>query len=158
MLVSTTSNLTGVAPAPALYYCYQRSQTSPWQVAGMAGIAWFPLHRDYFSRERGNMFKAKNLVPSLLLASSITSLGSAFIGPNFEPVNGLDIFAGYASANQASLPSGVSPYTVYPAGSTGNPPTLNTGTDLKGGFSFGVGFDLNVFIQLFSKTQGPSLP
>ena len=158
MLVSTTSNSTGIAPAPALYYCYQTSQTSSLQPAGMAGIAWFPLHRDYFSRERGDSFRVKNLVPSLLVASSITSLGSAFYGANFEPVNGFDVFFGRASAHQASLPSGDSPYTVYPAGSTGNPPTLTTATNLKWGPSFGVGFDLSVFLQLFSKAQGPSLP
>lgn len=158
MLVSTTTNSTGVAPAPTLYYCYQSSQKTGLQPAGMSGIAWFPLHRDYFSRERGDAFMWRNWVPSLLLASSITSLGSAFLGPNFEPVNGLDLFAGYASAHQQSLPSSVSPYAVYQAGSTGNPPTLNTTTHLKVGPTFGVGFDLNVFLQLFSKTQGPSLP
>ena len=158
MLVSTTSNTTGVAPSPALYYCYQTSQTSGWQPAGMAGVAWFPFHRDYFSRQRGDAPMWRNMVPSLLFASSITSLGSAFVGPNFEPINGIDFFAGYATAHQLSLPKGVSPYVVYPASSTGNPPTLNLATHEKGGISFGVGFDLSVFLQLFSKTQGPSLP
>jgi hypothetical protein len=158
MLVSTTSNTTGVTPSPALYYCYQTSQTSGWQPAGMAGVAWFPFHRDYFSRKRGDAPMWRNMVPSLLFASSITSLGSAFVGPNFEPINGIDFFAGYATAHQLSLPKDVSPYVVYPASSTGNPPTLNLATHEKGGISFGVGFDLSVFLQLFSKTQGPSLP
>jgi hypothetical protein len=125
----------------------------------MAGIAWFPFSgRDYFSREKGAPWRAKNWVPSLLLASAVTSLGSAFIGPNFEPINGLDVFGGYASAHQSSLPGSVSAQTVYQAGSTGSPPTLNTATHLKGGFSFGVGFDLSVFLQIFGKTQGPALP
>lgn len=97
-------------------------------------------------------------MPSLLFASSITSLGSAFIGPNIEPINGIDFFAGFATAHQLSLPKGVSPYTVYPASSMGNPPTLNLATHEKGGISFGVGFDLSVFQQLFTKASGPSLP
>jgi hypothetical protein len=125
----------------------------------MAGVGWFPVGRDYFSRERGTSFRVKNLVPSVLVASSITSLGSVFLGPNFEPVNGLNLYAGYASAHQASLPSGVSSTTPYiPVGSSSTPPTLNTTTRLKFGFTFGVGFDLSVFLQLFGKTQGPSLP
>lgn len=159
MLVSTTSNTTNVTPPPALYYCYQSSQTSSWQPAGMAGVEWFLFGgRDYFSRDRGNRFRKKNWVPSLLVASSVTSLGSMFFGPNLEPVNGFDVFGGYASAHQSSLPTKASLYTVYPPGSNGNPPTLGTNTHLKWGGTVGVGFDLSVFLQLFSKTQGPSLP
>lgn len=158
-VVATTNNTSGVTPPPALYYCYGISQKAPLQPAAMAGIAWFPFGgRDYFSREKGAPWRAKNWVPSLLVASAVTSLGSAFIGPNFEPINGLDVFGGYASAHQSSLPQGVSAQTVYQAGSTGSPPTLNTATHLKGGFSFGVGFDLSVFLQIFGKTQGPALP
>jgi hypothetical protein len=43
-------------------------------------------------------------------------------------------------------------------GSSGAAPTVNTATHVKGGYAFGVGFDISVFLQLFGKTQGPSLP
>jgi hypothetical protein len=143
----------------APYYCIQSTQTTNWQVAGMVGLEYFPLHRDYFPRQRGTMFVAKNLVPGIMAASSVTSLGNFFLGLNWEPMNGINFFAGQATANQTTLASGVSQTTVYwPVGSSNGPPTIPTATHLRTGWAIGMGFDLGVFTQLFGKAQSPTLP
>jgi hypothetical protein len=84
-------------------------------------------------------------------------LGSAFVGGNVEPVNGFNFFAGIASAHQQSL-SQAALQTVYLPLANNAAPTLTPITKVKWGFSFGVGLDLSVFLQLFSKTAGPQLP
>jgi hypothetical protein len=158
-LVASSSNTTNTLPAPALYYCLQQTQIASIQPAGMLGIAWFPWHRDYFPRGRGALFQGRDMIPSFMAASSVTSLGSVFFGPNFEPFNGIDLFGGWATANVTRLAKGTSLTQVYlPGGSGSAAPTINTATQVKGGISFGVGFDISVFLQLFGKAQGPSLP
>jgi hypothetical protein len=125
----------------------------------MAGLEWFIHPRDYFPHGRGVGTSGENWIPSLLVASSVTSFGSAFIGPNIEPVNGFNFFGGIASAHQQVLPSGVSLTSVYQGtGSSNTPPSITPITHEKWGFSFGIGFDLSVFTQLFTKTSGPQLP
>ena len=147
--------------AMASFYCATVTQTSDWQVAGMAGVAWFPLlgGRDYFPRGTSGSLHWRNLAPALLVATSVTSLGNAFVGPDFEPVNGLDLYVGIASAHQTALPSSQSLTAVLlPSGNGNNPPTLQTATHVKAGLTFGVGFDLSVFTQIFSKTSSAGLP
>lgn len=79
-----TTNIPAAANAPSTpYYCATVTQTSNWQVAGMAGMAWFPAGRDYFPHGSGAAFRPQNLIPSALLATSVTSLGNVFLGPNF---------------------------------------------------------------------------
>ena len=140
------------------YYCAEGTQTGNVQVAGMAGIEWFIKPRDYFPYKRGTGTRGANWVPSPLFASSITSLGSVFVGPNFEPVNGFNFFLGMASAHKQSLSTAMLKEVYLPVGSSGAAPTFSPITQTKWGFSFGVGFDLSVFLQLFSKASGPSLP
>ena len=157
--INGTSSSASVTPSPSLYYCLQQTQTASVQPAGMVGIAWFPWHRDYFPRGRGALFQGRDLIPSFMVASAVTQLGSVFFGPNFEPFNGIDLFGGFATANVTGLPKNTSLNQVLlPVGSSSTAPTINTATHVKGGMTFGVGFDINVFLQLFSKTQGPSLP
>ena len=146
-------------PTTASYYCIQATQTGSVQLAGMAGLEWFIHPRDYFPRGRGVGTTPQNWIPSLLVASSVTSLGSAFFGPNIEPVNGFNVFAGVASAHQQTLPTGTSLTSVYQGnGSSSTAPSFTPATHEKWGFSVGVGFDLSVFTQLFTKTSGPQLP
>jgi hypothetical protein len=150
------------APAGAVstpYYCATLTQTSDWQVAGMVGVAWFPLGRDYFPRGTSGSLHLHNMIPSFLAATSVTSLGNAFLGPDFEPVNGLDLFVGIASAHQTGLPSSM-PLTnvLLPVGNSNGPPTLPTVIHVKAGLTFGVGFDLSVFTQIFSKPASAGLP
>jgi hypothetical protein len=141
----------------APYYCATVTQTSDWQVAGMVGVAWFPSGRDYFPRGTSGSLHIHNMIPAVLVATSVTSLGNSFIGPDFEPVNGLDLYAGFASAHQTGLPSTQSLSTVFlPVGSAA--PTLSTVTHVKLGLTFGVGFDFSVFTQIFGKTASASLP
>jgi len=140
------------------YYCVEGTQTGKIQVAGMAGLEWFIWPRDYFPYHRGVGTRAENWKPALLVASSITSLGSAFVGPNIEPVNGFNFFAGVASAHQQTV-SNATLQTVYlPISSSNAPPTITPATNVKWRFAFGIGFDLSVFTQLFTKASGPQLP
>jgi hypothetical protein len=114
----------------------------------MAGVLWYPWGHDYFPRRTGFRNTGRNLAPSLLLASSITSLGNAMGGVNWEPVGGLDFYAGVASGHTVSPPLGFKVNTAVPTGTT-----LNWLTTEHAGLAFGVGFDLSVFGQIFG-TKG----
>jgi hypothetical protein len=159
VLINSSTTSSSLTPSPSPYYCINQTQTASLQPAGMVGVAWFPWHRDYFPRDRGDKFQGRNWIPSFMAASAVTQLGSVFFGPNLEPFNGIDLFGGWATANVTSLAKGTSLNQVLlPVGSSGAAPTLNTATHVKGGISFGVGFDISTFLQLFGKAQGPSLP
>jgi len=136
-------------------FCPVQTASTQYQVAGMAGVNWIPWGRNYYPRGTEPphyMHKQLNKF-GILLASSVTSLGSGFGGGSFEPTNGFDFFAGVASAHSQTLPSGTAPVTASSAPST--VPTVST---LHFGFSFGVGFDLGVFKSLFSSTSTPAIP
>jgi hypothetical protein len=80
------------------------------------------------------------------------------LGPDFEPVNGLDIYVGVSTAHQTGLPSSQSLTTVLlPVGSN-SAPTLSTVTHVKAGLTLGIGFDFSVFTQIFGKTSSAGLP
>ena len=140
---------------PPTYDCITIAQSTDWQVTGMAGIDWFYVPRDYFPRGGAFGWRKSNLWPVPMVATSVTSLGNAFGGANWEPVNGLDLFIGLASANQADLPTGYSTNTPYVSGTFQTnataPPTV---THVHTGLTFGVGFDLSVFTSFFGKQTG----
>jgi len=119
----------------------------------MAGIAWYPWGRDYFPRHSGFASYKRNLMPSLLLATSVTSLGNAVGAVNWEPIGGIDLFAGIGSAHRNVLPSGLTTTTALPPSYT-----LSTATEVHVGFATGVAFDLGVFMQLFQKTSAAGMP
>ena len=135
--------VTGSATPPT-YQCVVQTQQSQWQVAGMAGVLWYPAGHDYFPRRNGFTNTGRNLIPSLLLATSVTSLGNAMGGINWEPMNGIDFYAGIASAHQFRLPAGFSLNNEVPSGAT-----LQSVTTEHGGLALGVGFDLGVIGQIF---------
>jgi hypothetical protein len=146
-----TSTPTYTAPS---YTCIVTTQKTDWQVAGMAGITWYPAGRDYFPRRKGYTNYPRNFIPGVLVASSVTSLGSGFGGLSFEPLSGINFFAGVASANRNVLPAGVLPNGAQAAGYV-----LPSVTQVHVGFSAGIAFDLSVFTQLFSKsTPAGGLP
>lgn len=152
---TTTAPSGGGAPvttytAPT-YSCITVTQQTDWQVAGMVGLSWYPWGRDYFPRRKGYTNFGRNYYPSVLVASSITSFGSAFGGLNFEPFSGIDLFGGIASANRNVLPTGVAPNSAVAVGYT-----LPATTQVHVGFSAGIAFDFGVFTQLFSKTANPA--
>jgi hypothetical protein len=96
----------------------------------------------------------RNLVPSLLVATSVTSLGNAMGGINWEPIGGLDFYAGIASAHKMALPTGLAVNTAAIPGTTVTPVTQE-----HVGFAIGVGFDLNTITALFSaKGSAAGLP
>jgi hypothetical protein len=137
---------TPLNPGQSLNYgCIVRTQKSDWQVAGMAGIMWFPWGHDYFPRHSGYTNFGRNLLPSLLFATSVTSLGNSTIAVNWEPVSGLDFFAGIGNAHRTSLPSGITVNTAVAAGTT-----LNNVTTEHVGLTVGMGFDLSTIMTLFS--------
>jgi hypothetical protein len=137
------------SPTPAnaaTYSCIIATQQTSWQVAGMVGLTWYPMGRDYFPRSRGFTNYPRNYIPGVLIATSVTSFGSAFGGLNFEPLTGIDFFAGIASANRNVLPNGVTAATLVPTNYT-----VQNATQVHAGFAAGLAFDLGVFTQLFSK-------
>ena len=144
-----------VSVPAASYSCVVQTQKTDWQVAGMAGITWFPFGHDYFPRHSGYANFGRNLLPSLLMATSVTSFGNSMGAVNWEPVSGLDFFAGIGSAHRTSLPSG---FTVNTAVAPGT--TLSTVTSEHVGLTLGLGFDLNTIITLFTSktTSVASMP
>jgi hypothetical protein len=158
--VPVATPTSGPWPASEPYYCIARQQATSWQAAAMVGVAWFPLGRDYFPYGTGGSIRRlKNYSPSLLGATSVTSLGNFFLGPDVEPANGVNFFAGVAAGHQNTLPSGVSLNTpLLPVGASNSPPALPTATHEKWGISLGVAFDVNVFTQIFGKASGASAP
>jgi hypothetical protein len=136
------------APMPGQsvnYGCVLETQKTQWQLAGMAGIVWYPWGHDYFPRRSGFANSGRNLLPSLLVATSVTSLGNAMGGVNWEPASGLNFYAGVSSGHKTSLPGGLLVNTAVASGTT-----LNTVTTEHVGFTVGVGFDLNTIMTLFS--------
>jgi hypothetical protein len=155
----TCGGKTVPVPAPVAgqpnYGCIIQTQKTDWQVAGMAGITWFPWGHDYFPRHSGFANFGRNLLPSVLVATSVTSLGNSMGAVNWEPVSGLDFFAGIGSAHRVSLPSGLTVNTAVAPGTT-----VNSVTTEHVGLTLGLGFDLNTIITLFSSktTSVASMP
>lgn len=145
-----TSSLSPTPGNAATYACIVQTERTNWQVVGMAGIAWYPFGRDYFPRRLGWTNPPRNYIPSALIGTSVTSLGTVFGGLNFEPISGVDFFGGVATADQQALPNGVSTTTLVPASYT-----LTEQTELHHSYAFGIAFDLGVISQLFAK---PSVP
>ena len=145
---------TATSPAPA-YSCIVQTQQTQWQLAGMVGLVWFPWGHDYFPRHSGYANFGRNLLPSMLLATSVTSLGNSIGGVNWEPVSGLDFYAGVGSAHRTVLPSALTVNTALPSMAT-----ITTLTQEHAGLTLGVGFDLNVITTLFSSktTSVASMP
>lgn len=157
---TNTVNVPAPATPPAAgasfnYSCIVQTQKTDWQVAGMAGIVWFPFGHDYFPRRSGYANYRRNLLPSLLVATSVTSLGNSMGGLNWEPVSGLDFFAGIGSGHRTSLPSGFTANSAVPLGTT-----VSNVTSEHVGLTLGMGWDLSTFISLFSSksTSVASMP
>jgi hypothetical protein len=149
-----TSGATSNQGTASTYSCVVPTQSSSIQLAGMAGLTYYPWRRDYFPRHSGNGVYRRNLYPSIIGATSVTSLGNSVVVANWEPLSGLDIFAGGGWAHQNVLPSGITTSTILPAGYT-----LQLGTKVKSGFAFGFGFDVGILSQIFgSKTSAASMP
>jgi hypothetical protein len=142
------------ATPPVNYSCIIQTQKTEWQVAGMAGLVWYPWGRDYFPRRSGYASFGRNLAPSLLLATSVTSLGNSMGGINWEPISGIDFYGGVASAHKTILPNGLTANSAVPSGYA-----LNNVTQEHVGLSLGVGMDLSVITSLFGgKTSAASMP
>lgn len=153
-----TVNVPPPATAPANgvvnYGCVVQTQQTQWQLSAMAGLVWFPWGHDYFPRHNGFANYRRNLLPSVLVATSVSSLGNSMVGVNWEPVSGIDFSAGLGSAHRTVLPSGYAVNTPLAPGTT-----LNTVTQEHAGFTFGFGVDLSVFSQIFgAKTSAAAQP
>jgi hypothetical protein len=151
--VSTLIPGTASASSAPAYSCVVQTQTTPWQVAAMVGVVWYAWRHDYFPRHSGFSNFRQNYYPSLLIATSVNTLGNALGAVSFEPITGIDLFAGIGSANSTRLPSGVSLTT--PVSSTY---TFTGVTNVHTGFSAGIAVDLGIFTQLFTKSQAAAMP
>lgn len=147
----TTASSYGNSGAPT-YFCPVQSSQTKYQIAGMAGINWIPWGRDYYPHPFRFRKDTKGMF-GILFATSVTSLGSAFGGLDIEPANGFNFFAGVASAHTLSVPSGTGPVTASSA-----PAFVPTNSTFSYGFTYGVGFDLSVFKQIFTSTSAPGIP
>jgi len=130
---------------PPTYSCLVQTQHTDWQLAAMAGLLWYPWGRDYFPRRSGYVNSGRDLLPSFLIATSVSSLGNSMGGVNWEPMNGVDFYVGLGSAHRTVLPPGITTNTIMPSGST-----LQTQTQEHAGLTLGVGFDLSVIAQIFT--------
>jgi hypothetical protein len=133
-------------------FCPTVSSSSSVQVQGMAGVSWTPWGRDYFpfgSHGAANDFGWHSLLPSILIGTSVTSLGNGFAGANFEPVHGTNIFLGIANGQSQELPQGITTNSVFTKDQT-----LTLQTRQRGAFAFGVGFDYGIFCSIFKKGCG----
>ena len=145
---ATTSATTGTL---STFYCPTVTQSTDWQVAGITALNWFPWGRNYYP-DRSQPWRTFRDMFGVMLGSSVTSLGSGVGGLSFEPVNGISLYSGIASAHSQRLPTGIDTSTVYTATSSFSPVTT-----LHAGFSAGIGFDLSVFLSIL-KPAGPALP
>jgi hypothetical protein len=144
---------TGSATSAPAYSCVVQTQTTPWQVAAMVGVVWYPWRHDYFPRHSGFSNFRQNYYPSLLIATSVNTLGNALGAVNFEPITGVDLFAGVGSANSTRLPPGESLTTSVPSTYT-----FTGVTNVHTGISAGIALDLGIFTQLFTKSQVAAMP
>ena len=136
------------------YACVVQTQQTQWQLAAMVGLVWFPWGHDYFPRHSGFANYGRNLLPSVLVATSVSTLGNSMVGVNWEPVSGIDFTAGLGSAHRNVLPTGITLNTAVASGTT-----LNQVTQEHAGFTFGFGVDLNVFTAIFgAKTSAAGQP
>jgi len=146
-----TASVTVPSSAPT-YYCATVTQSSSWQVAGLAGVTWIPWGRNYYPKP-GRLKHPKNYgeMIGLTIGTSVTSLGSGFAGLSVEPVNGISFFGGIASAHSTSASFGLGG-GIY---TTSSPPTI---TSTKFGPALGMGFDVAVFSQIFKSGSAPTMP
>jgi hypothetical protein len=142
---ATTTTVTPSGSATPTYSCMVQTQHTDWQLAAMAGLLWYPWGRDYFPRHEGFWNHGHNLIPSFLVATSVSSLGNSMGGVDWEPMNGVDFFAGLGSAHRTVPPPNLTTNTIIPSGST-----LQTQTQEHAGLTLGVGFDLSVIAGIFS--------
>jgi hypothetical protein len=158
---------TAVTGGPAVGTYIVTTQNDSWQTYGIAGIAWYVGGRDMYPmstnpRDQTGVVGTTRYAwlkhPSIVGASSITSLGTGFFGPALEPKPGISIMAlgvwgattklapGLtACTNLATCPSSAA--TPYPFTTA---PTVSSHT---WGLSFGVTLDPSVW-SLF-KPSGP---
>lgn len=144
----TTAPVTATV-STASYGCVVQTQQTDWQLAAMAGLVWFPWGHDYFPRRNGFANYGRNLLPSVLIATSVSTLGNSMIGVNWEPISGIDFSAGLGSAHRTVLPSGLMVNTPVASMTT-----LSTVTQEHAGFTFGFGIDLSVFTTIFGAKTG----
>jgi hypothetical protein len=133
-------------------FCPYQTDTSKFQVEGLAAVVWNPWGRDYFpygSTQSVGLDRWHRLVPGLMLGTSVTSLGNAFGGVNVEPTNGINLYIGAANGTSTVLAPGVTPSTFFT-----DDKYLPTVTSQRIGFAFGVGLDYTVFCSIFKKGCG----
>jgi hypothetical protein len=123
------------------------SQNDRFQLQALAGLNIYLKKRDLFP---GYLTPAMRWIPGILFGTSVTSLGNFMIGPNWEPITGLDLYSGLAVGHTTDLLKGVVPGVTQFDPKTTSAPTVQT---LRTGLFFGIGFDLNTFRSVFQKSS-----
>jgi hypothetical protein len=144
----------------ATTYAFQ-TQNDPVQLTALAGIVWYPGGRDMYPAggrhpwnggwtSVGTRQVSQRLKPGVLFGTSVASLGTSFIGLDFEPATGIDTFLGLTIGKRTSLSENIIPCPAITVGNcTGATPISGTVAPTRQGialgFSVGFGFDANIF-------------
>lgn len=114
----------------------------------LLGICYYIKERDTYMRSK--QATAGNWFPGILGGVGVESSKNFFIGPNFEPVMGIDLSIGLHYGEQTALQPQYPLGTPLPAGATAVPTRTVMGTGVYGM----IGFDLNIFRRIFGAATG----
>lgn len=131
----------GLVPSKSAFVPFM-SQDQRFSLQPIVGLNWYPGGRDFYPTYLGK----RRWIPGILFGTSFTSTSTFMGGPNFEFVNGLDLYGGIAVGNETQLAKGV---TLGVTQFTSSSATVPTTQNLKPGAFFGLGFDLSVFSSIF---------
>jgi hypothetical protein len=116
----------------------------------LLGICYYLWPRDTYLRTNTKGPAAGNWIPGILGGVGLESSKNFFVGPNFEPVMGIDLSIGFHYGEQTALQPQYSLGTPLPAGAVDVP----TRTVMAKGFYGMIGFDLNIFRRIFGVGTG----
>ena len=114
----------------------------------LLGISFYLKERDSYMRSK--RATAGNWFPGILGGVGLESSKNFFIGPNFEPVMGIDLSIGFHYGEQTALQPQYPLGVALPAGAVAVP----TRTVMAKGFYGMIGFDLNIFRRIFGAATG----
>jgi len=121
------------------------------QLGFMLGFEVYFVKRDLFP---GRLTKTMRATPGLLLGGAPGATPSFMLGLNWEPMTGVDFYAGGHYAQVTGLANGINTGTPLPASGT-----VPTATPYRCcGLFLGAGIDVHVFQSIFSGLLGGGGP
>ena len=123
------------------------------QLHYLLGPAIYLKKRDLFP---GATTNGDRLWPAIMLGVALDQTNNYYLGPTWEPITGLDIDMGFHLGQEKLPQRGLFVGSTLPASLSTTP----TRSSWRGGVFVGVGFDINIFRNIFAKPtgQGSNLP